>query len=108
MRVHRSDKEECVAVRRRVHDRLGTDVAAGARPVVDDELLAESLRQPLTDQARENVGRHRLVETARSSAPAATDRFAPRRSAIWQGEQQHPLPDAEIGDAEASWRPHLV
>jgi hypothetical protein len=32
-------------------------VAAGARPVFNDELLAEPLRQPLPDQAREDVGR---------------------------------------------------
>jgi hypothetical protein len=29
---------------------------AGARPVLDDELLTEPLREPLTDQAREDVG----------------------------------------------------
>ena len=36
---------------------LGTDVAAGAWPVVDDEGLAEPLRQPLAYQARHDVGR---------------------------------------------------
>jgi hypothetical protein len=40
-----------------MHDRLGGDIAAGAGPVLDDERLAEPLRQPLTDQARENVVR---------------------------------------------------
>ena len=40
----------------RMHDRLGGDVAAGAGPILDDERLAETLRQPLTDQAREDVG----------------------------------------------------
>jgi hypothetical protein len=38
-----------------VHDRLGGDVAAGAQPVLDHERLAEPLRQPLTDQTREDV-----------------------------------------------------
>ena len=56
-RVRRTDQEQRVAVRGRAHDRLGGDIAAGARPVLDDELLAEPLRQPLTHQAREDVGR---------------------------------------------------
>jgi hypothetical protein len=37
------DQEERIAVRGRAHDCLGADVAAAARPVVDDEGLAESL-----------------------------------------------------------------
>ncbi len=56
-RVRRTDQEQRVAVRRRTHDRLGGDIAAGARPVLDDEWLAEPLRQPLTYQTRENVVR---------------------------------------------------
>jgi len=32
------------------------NVAAAARPVLDHELLAETLRQPLTDQACDDVG----------------------------------------------------
>jgi hypothetical protein len=31
---------------------LGADIAAATRPVVDNELLSEPLRQPLSDQAR--------------------------------------------------------
>src|SRR6516164_1064445 len=46
-----------MAVGGRTHDRLGADVARSARPVLDDEWLAEALGQPLTDQAREDVGR---------------------------------------------------
>ena len=65
-RVRRSDQEERVAVRRRAHDRLGADIAAGARPVLDDELLAEPLRQPLTDQARDDVGRAAGGQSRRS------------------------------------------
>src|SRR5262245_60145753 len=49
------DKEERVAVRRRAHDRFGADIAATSWPVIDDEWLAEPLRQPLTDEARQNV-----------------------------------------------------
>src|SRR5262245_54332124 len=43
--------EKGIAVRCRLHDHLGADIAAGARPVLDDELVAKSLRQPLTHQA---------------------------------------------------------
>ena len=56
-RVRRTDQKERIAIRRRAHDRLGADIAAGARPVLDNELLAEPLRQPLTHQARDDVGR---------------------------------------------------
>src|SRR6185437_12820857 len=56
-RVRGTDQEERVAVRRRAHDRLSGDIAACARPVLDDEWLAKPLRQPLTDQTREDVVR---------------------------------------------------
>jgi hypothetical protein len=46
-----------IAVGRRTHDRLGTDIAGGAGPVLDDELLTEPLRQPRTQQARQNIRR---------------------------------------------------
>jgi hypothetical protein len=46
-----------MAVRERIHDRLSSDIASGTRPVLDDELLSKSLRQPLSHQARDNVGR---------------------------------------------------
>ena len=39
----------------RVHDHLGRDVAARARPVLDDKRLAEPLGQSLTGQARDDV-----------------------------------------------------
>jgi hypothetical protein len=50
------DDKKRVAVRRRSHDRFGGDIAVAARPVLDDELLTESLRKALTYQASENVG----------------------------------------------------
>src|SRR5262249_29225021 len=55
-RVRRACHEQRVAARRRPHARLRADIAAGARPVLDNELLTEPLRQPLTDQAGDNVG----------------------------------------------------
>src|ERR1700730_4161499 len=45
-RVTRHDlHEECVAVRWGSHDDFGANIAAGSRPVLDDELLPEALRQ---------------------------------------------------------------
>jgi hypothetical protein len=49
-------QKERIAVRGRPHDRLRADIGGRTRPVLDDELLAEPLRQPLTDQSRNNVG----------------------------------------------------
>ena len=76
--IRRADQEQRIAVRGRAHDRLGGDIAASARPVLDDERLAEPLRQPLTDQARE---RCRFAPPGGKAddrcAPAASDRFAP-------------------------------
>jgi hypothetical protein len=40
-----------------MHDGFGRDVAACPGPVVDDERLAESIRQLLTQQPRDDVGR---------------------------------------------------
>src|SRR5262245_44384664 len=55
--VETTDQEKRVAVCGRAHCGLGADIAAATRPIVDNELLAEPLRQPLSDQAREDVGR---------------------------------------------------
>jgi hypothetical protein len=52
-------EQERVAVRRRVDDIVRGNAAAGARPVLDDELLAEMIRQPLAHQACAYVGRAR-------------------------------------------------
>ena len=81
-RVRRTDQEERVAVRRRTHDRLGGDIAAGARPVLDDEWLAEPLRQPLTDQAREDVVRA-------AGGKADDDAHRPRRIGLRPSETRH-------------------
>src|SRR5947207_1582176 len=50
-RVSRSNLQQRVAVRWRAHDRFGTKIAAGARPVLDDKRLTEAFRQPVADQA---------------------------------------------------------
>src|SRR5215467_9760329 len=54
-RVEGTDYEQGVAVCQRAHDRLGCDVTAGSRTVVDDERLTEPLREPLTYQACRDV-----------------------------------------------------
>jgi len=46
-----------MAVGGRTRHCLGGDVARSTRPVLNDEWLAETLRQPLTNQAREDVRR---------------------------------------------------
>ncbi len=59
-RVHchrRGDQEQGIAVRGCAHDCLDADIGARARPVLDDECLPEPLRQPLADQAGEDVER---------------------------------------------------
>src|SRR4051794_28254596 len=50
-RVRKTSQQKRIAVRGRIHDCLGGYVSAGTRPVLDDELLAEPLRQPLSYQA---------------------------------------------------------
>src|SRR5215831_13161451 len=52
-----ADHEQRVSVCRRAHDGLGADIAAAARSVLDNKLLTEPLRQPLTHQTRDDVGR---------------------------------------------------
>src|SRR5713226_7988814 len=50
-----TDNEESIAVCGCPHDRLNTDIAASARTILNEELLAEALRQQLTYQARRDV-----------------------------------------------------
>ena len=54
--VGTGDQQQRIAVGRRLHHRLGGDVGAGARPVIDDELLAELFGQPFGRQPRHGVG----------------------------------------------------
>ena len=55
--IVRADGEQRVAIRRRMCDGLRTYIAATARPILDDELLTESIRKPLTYYACGNVDR---------------------------------------------------
>src|SRR5262245_9063908 len=70
-----ADHEQRVAVRRSTHDRLCADIAAAARSVLDNKLLTEPLRQPLSHQTRDDVGR-----TGRSERHDDAD--GPRRVAL--------------------------
>ena len=56
MKLAGIDQQHGVAVRLGVDHGLGADVVAGAGLVLDHELLAEPLGQPLADQPRQNVG----------------------------------------------------
>ena len=51
-RIRRRDDQQCIAVRGRAYDGFGGDIGCSPGPVFDDELLAETLRKPLTDEAR--------------------------------------------------------
>ena len=53
----RRRRKQSVAIRRRVVDRLGADIAGRARPVVDDDRLPPFARQPLRDDARHRIRR---------------------------------------------------
>src|SRR5215207_4814097 len=55
--VRRTADEERVAVCWQTNDRLGRQIAASASPIFDDEWLAESFRQPMANQTREDVKR---------------------------------------------------
>ena len=46
--IGRDGQQQRIAVRRRVRDDFGADIAGGARPIVDDELLTEPLRHRLS------------------------------------------------------------
>src|SRR6516165_10229975 len=70
--IRRSGQEERIAVRCRAHDRLGGDVAAGVWPVLNNELLTEPLREPLSYQTRDDVART-------TGAIADDDAYRPRR-----------------------------
>jgi len=56
-RVLRVQQQKCVAVGRHVDHGFGCDVAGGARPHLDKELLAKLFRQELSDQTCDHVGR---------------------------------------------------
>src|SRR4051812_29677279 len=56
-RVCRTDHKECVAIGGCLHNCLSADIVATAPAVLNDEWLAEPLRQPLPNQARKDIAR---------------------------------------------------
>ena len=100
--VRRRGKQKRVAVRRRPHHRLGRDIGAAARPVLDDEGLAEPFRKPLPHQARGEVRR-----AARGIPDDEADRprwIGLRACDPGRGRERGSTerPDAKIDDAEIS------
>src|SRR6202043_204689 len=55
--ARQAGKQKRVAVRWRAHDRLSADIAACTCPVLNNECLPKPLRQRLTHEARDAVGR---------------------------------------------------
>src|SRR5262249_52423627 len=90
-----------IAVRCRTRDRFGSDIATGARPVLDDELLAEAFRQPLAHQTCEDVSRAAGVKA--DDQAHASGRSALARSAKWPEPRQHLLPDTGICGGEVPY-----
>jgi hypothetical protein len=77
-----ADSEQRVAIGGRTHDGLGSDIAAGARPVLNDELLTELLGEPLTYYARDDVNRL-------AGGKSDDDAHRPRRIGLRPRETRH-------------------
>src|SRR5271169_3758430 len=63
-------------------DRLRANIATGAWPVLDEEVLSEPLRQPLRHQARDDVG-------AAAGGKADDQAHRPRRIGLRPCDTQH-------------------
>ena len=99
-RVCRTYRQERVAVGRRAHHSLGGEVGAGPRPVLNDKLLTEPLRQPLSHESREDVSAGAGGKADDDAYRAVSDSSVPRTNAKRPGARQRPLPNAEIDGAE--------
>src|SRR5262249_40712347 len=71
-RIRGANLQKRIAIGVCLHDRFGGDIAGSPRPVLDYELLAKSLRQPLTHEACHDVG-------SPASRKADDDAHRPRR-----------------------------
>ena len=103
-RVRGSNQEQRIAVRRCGRDDFSADIAACARPVIDDDRSAEPLRKRCTYKARDNVGRETGRISRRPNAPAVSDSLLPvrcaKRSVAWLRLRR----DARIVCEVVSWR----
>src|SRR5205085_10196649 len=97
-RARRTDEKERTAVRRRSQSRFGCDVGAGAWPILDDERLAESLREPLSHYASDDVVSARGGE-------ANQDSYRPRRIGLRRRKRrrdwQHRSAGSELQQSSA-------
>src|SRR5262249_49685584 len=108
-RVYRgggSDHEERVAVCGCLHDRFNADIAAAPWAILDDELLADALRQPLPHQARGDV-----VHGPRSKGD--DDAYRPRRIGVRPGKagderQSDSTSDCDTQKLSACYALHLA
>ncbi len=101
-RIRRTDQQQRIAVRRRTHDRLGADIAGGARPVLDDEGLAEPLRQPLAHQTCDDVARAAGGKTDDDAHRPRRIGLRPRDARQSRERRQRLLRGAEIDVAQVS------
>src|SRR5712671_1804887 len=88
LRWRRRIHQERIAVQGRMHDRLGADIAVGARPVLDDELLTKSLRGPLP-RARLDMNQRQSRLTQNGAGPVGPARYSrmsqqPHQHCAWQ------------------------
>jgi hypothetical protein len=77
-----TDHEKRIAVCRRTHDRLYTDIPATAGTVLDEELLTEALRQQLSNEARSNV-------VHATGCKWDNDAHRPRRIGLRESDPRH-------------------
>src|SRR5215471_2427971 len=81
-RIRGANLQKRVAIGGCLHNRFGGDIAGSTRPVLDYELLAKSLRQPLTHEACDDVG-------SRASRKADDDAHRPRRIDLRRRDARH-------------------
>src|SRR5262249_51873850 len=81
-RVICTNHEERIAIGWRPHHRLGGQIAAGAWPVLDDELLAEPFRQQLACQSANYV-------SCAAGWPADDQPHGPRRIGLRPRNARH-------------------
>src|SRR5262249_42302667 len=89
-RIRKTSQQKRIAVRRRIHDGLGGHISGGTRPILDGELLAEPLRQPLSYQACHDV-------VAPTAGKSKDDAYRARRIALRPRDARHGRQRASAG-----------
>src|SRR5262249_47194739 len=110
-RIHRvpcANNEQRVTVGRGTHDRLGADIAAAPRPVVDNKIAGRGALTAIDLPGARGCRSAPPERRARSDAPAVSDRLVPARSTLWPAPRQRPRPDAgHVYGGEVSFEPPL-